>query len=119
MSSTRVYFISSCDTCIKILKSLPLGVDAMLQDIKTQPITPNQLEEMAKLSGNYESLFSRRALKYKEFGLDKQALGEADYRKYILEHYTFLKRPVVVIDGQIFIGNSKSVVEAAREALNP
>ena len=119
MRSIRVYYLSSCDTCIKILKSLPLDGDAKLQDIKTQPITSDQLEEMAKLSGNYESLFSRRALKYKELGLDKQALGEADYKKYILEHYTFLKRPVIVIDGQIFIGNSKSVVEAARKALNP
>jgi len=50
-------------------------------------------------------------------GLDVSKFGEKDFRKYILEHYSFLKRPVIVIDGQVFVGNAKATVEAAKAAL--
>lgn len=82
-------------------------------------MTPEQVEEMAALSGSYESLFSKRAMLYREKGLHEKQLSEDDYKNLILEHYTFLKRPVVLVDGQIFVGNSKKVVQAAKEALHP
>lgn len=82
-------------------------------------MTSTQLEEMAALSGSYESLFSKRAMLYREKGLHEKQLSEDDYKSLILEHYTFLKRPVVLVDGQIFVGNSKKVVQAAKEALHP
>lgn len=78
-----------------------------LQDIRTEKITPHQLSEMKQLAGSYEALFSRRALLYKELGLKDKKLTESDYRDYILEHDTFLKRPVVIIGDRIFIGNEK------------
>jgi len=90
-----------------------------LQEIKANPITPDQLEEMKALSGSYESLFSKRAMLFRQKGLHEKELSESDYRDLILEHYTFLKRPVTLVDDQIFIGNSKKVVQAAKEALHP
>tara|TARA_B110000046_G_scaffold34000_1_gene36668 strand:+ start:44555 stop:44857 length:303 start_codon:yes stop_codon:yes gene_type:complete len=83
-----------------------------MQDIKTSPITLAQLEEMRELAGNYESLFSRKALIYRSMGFNEKKLGEDDYKKWILQEYTFLKRPVFIVDHKIFIGNSKKVVEA-------
>ena len=88
-----------------------------MQDIKFQKITPNQLKEMKNLAGSYESLFSRRAMKYKELGLKDKKLTDEDYRDYILEEYTFLKRPVVIIDENIFIGSEKKNLEALRKAV--
>jgi len=41
-------------------------------------------------------------------------LGELDYKKYILDEYTFLKRPVILINDEIFIGNSKKIIEQAK-----
>ncbi len=108
----KVYYLSTCDTCKRIMTTLGLGDDFERQDIKTDKITPAQLEAMHALAGNYESLFSRTARKYKEMGLKDKALTEADYKKLILEEYTFLKRPVFIIDDQIFIGNSKKTIEA-------
>ena len=106
----KIYHLKTCDTSRRILKSINLdGFD--LQEIKTEPITVVQLEEMAKLSGSYESLFSRRAKKYKQMDLKNQALNEADYRQLILDEYTFLKRPVIIINETIFIGNSKKTLE--------
>ena len=88
-----------------------------MQDIKFEKITPAQLEEMKKMAGSYEALFSRRAMKYKELGLKDKKLEEKDYRKYILEEYTFLKRPVVILNDKIFIGNEKKTVEALKNAV--
>ena len=62
---------------------------------------------MAELAGSYEALFSRKAMKYRALGLNKQELSEEDYKKYIVQEYTFLKRPVAILDGEIYIGNSK------------
>ena len=86
-----------------------------MQDIKTEKITPEQLDEMKSLTGSYESLFSRRALKYKEMGLKDKHLTEDDYRRLILEEYTFLKRPVTINGKKIFVGNDKKTVEALKK----
>jgi len=88
-----------------------------LQDIKTEKITPAQLDEMKDKAGSYEALFSRRALKYKELGLKDKQLTEKDYRRLILDEYTFLKRPVVFIGGKIFVGSEKKTVEALKGAV--
>ncbi len=103
---------------MNILKMLNPSTDFVFQDIKEQEITVKQLEKMHDLSGSYESLFSKRAKLYKEMGLKDQILSEKGYKHYILNHYTFLKRPVIIIENRIFIGNSKSNVEAAKLYLN-
>jgi arsenate reductase len=110
----KLYYLSTCDTCKRIITELKLPSDVILQDIKTEAITVSQLEEMRALSGSYEALFSKRARLYKEKELKNVNLTEADYKKYILEHYTFLKRPVLIYNNQIFIGNSKKTVASAK-----
>lgn len=115
----RIYHLSTCDTCKRIIKKLDLPENFMLQDIKKEPLTVAQLDTLKDLAGSYEALFSRRAKLYKERGLKDEVLSEEDYKMFILEHYTFLKRPVVVLGEQIFIGNSTKVVEAAHNAIHP
>ncbi|WP_299337715.1 arsenate reductase family protein [uncultured Psychroserpens sp.] len=110
----KVYHLKTCNTCARIIKSLELPNDVMFQDIKEEEITVKQLEALKLLAGSYEALFSRRAKLYKEMGLKDQNLTEADYKHYILDHYTFLKRPVIVYNDKIFIGNSSKTVEAAK-----
>lgn len=109
----KIYYLKTCSTCQRILKALPQLDTFELQDIKTEPITVKQVEEMAKMAGSYEVLFSKRATLYKEMGLKDENLTEADFKRYILEHYTFLSRPVIIADGKIFVGNSPKTVEAA------
>ncbi len=87
-----------------------------MQDIKYEPITLSQVEEMKEMEGSYEALFSKRAQLYRKRGLNEQTLSEDDYKNLILEHYTFLKRPVMIVEDKIFVGNSKKVVAAAVEA---
>ncbi|MFK6999461.1 arsenate reductase family protein [Flavobacterium oreochromis] len=113
----KIYHLKTCSTCQRILKSLPEIDTFVLQDIKTEPMTVEQVDEMKELAGSYEALFSKRATLYKEMGLKNQVLTETDYKRYILEHYTFLSRPVIIADGKIFVGNSPKVVEAAQNFL--
>ena len=89
----------------------------MFQDIKMEKIMPAQLEEMKKVVGSYEALFSRIARKYKELNLASKQLTETDYRNFILEEYTFLKRPVIFIDKKVFVGNTKVVIAEAKKEL--
>lgn len=113
----KVYFLQTCDTCRRILKEVNLeGFEK--QEIKTNNITTEQLEEMRKLTDSYESLFNKRAKLYKERDLKNKNVTESDYRQYLLEEYTFLKRPVFIAYGEIFIGNSKKVTESLKEKLN-
>ncbi|HET6992260.1 MAG TPA: arsenate reductase, partial [Bacteroidia bacterium] len=65
----KVFYLSTCDTCARILKETNLAKKGFtLQDIKTEKITPTQIDEMAKLAGGFEPLFSRVALKYRALG---------------------------------------------------
>ena len=114
----KVYYLKTCSTCIRILKELNLPSEFILQDIKKEAITAEQLEQMKDLAGSYEALFSKRATLYKKMDLKNQTLTEKDYKHYILEHYTFLSRPVFIIDNAIFIGNSKANVEAVKQVIN-
>lgn len=86
-----------------------------MQDIKTEKITEEQLDQMKEMVGNFESLFSRVAMKYRSMGLNEKVLTETDYKNLILEEYTFLKRPVIIIDDRIFVGNlAKTIAEAKK-----
>ncbi|WCO01505.1 arsenate reductase family protein [Psychroserpens ponticola] len=110
----KVYHLKTCNTCDRIIKTLDLPYDFIFQDIKSDDITVKQIEQLKELAGSYEALFSKRAKLYKEMGLKDQNLSEADFKHYILDHYTFLKRPVIVVNDHIFIGNSAKAVEAAK-----
>lgn len=114
----KIYHLGNCTTCQAIIKDTSIDKKGFeMQDIKFEKITAEQLDEMKKLAGSYEALFSRRAMKYKEWGLKDKNLTEKDYRQYILDEYTFLKRPVVIKGKDIFIGSEKKNVAALKEAL--
>ncbi|NNF30656.1 MAG: hypothetical protein HKN66_04620 [Flavobacteriaceae bacterium] len=112
------YYLSTCDTSHRIMQALNLPNSVQLREIKGQPLSKTELMQLYKLSGSYEALFSKRARLYKERNLKEADLQENDFKSLLLEHYTFLKRPVLVFDGEIFIGNSKKTVEAASKAVN-
>jgi arsenate reductase (glutaredoxin) len=118
MSTNKIYYLSTCDTCARIINETGITQkEFVFQDIKTQVITESQLEEMKALSGSYESLFSKIARKFRLLELHTKQLTEQDYKKYLLEEYTFLKRPVVFFNGKLFIGNSKTTINALKQVI--
>ncbi len=113
----KFYYLSTCDTCKRIMKNLKLADDVILREIKSEEMTESEIDSLAQKAGGYESIFSKRARKYRELGLNNQSLAEADYRKYLCTDYTFLKRPVLETSSQAIAGNSKAAVEAMRNLL--
>ena len=112
----KVYFLQTCDTCRRILKEINLdGFEK--HEIKANPLTVFQLEEMYLCTNSYEALFNKRAKKYKAMGLKNEVITEVDYRQLILEEYTFLKRPVFLVKNGIFIGNSKKEIDRLKEKI--
>ena len=112
-----IYYLASCDTCRKIIKSLPKNHNLTFNDIKQDPITVAELEQMRALSGSYEVLLSKKAQLYKSMDLKNKSLTEEDYKKFILEHYTFLSRPVFIIKNKIYIGNTQQNMHQVMLAL--
>jgi len=112
--NNTIFYLSTCSTCTRIIKELEPDNSFRMQDIKNEKITEDQLNEMASMAGSFEALFSRKAMKYKSMNLKEKVLSEKDYKNLIIQEYTFLKRPVIVRGKEIFIGNSKSTVEAAK-----
>ncbi|MEL6720200.1 MAG: ArsC/Spx/MgsR family protein [Bacteroidota bacterium] len=113
----KIYFLDTCSTCQRIIKEIDHEDQFEYQNIKTDPISAEDLDIFKEKVGSYEALFNRRAMKYRQRGLNNQELNELDYRTLILEEYTFLKRPVIVIEDEIFVGNAKKTVAAAKEKL--
>src|SRR5690606_7295774 len=112
----KIFRLANCTTCQRILKEIPKLDRFGLQEIKTEPITAKQLDELKEMAGSYDALFSRKAMKYRSMGLHERELSEKEMRDLILQEYTFLKRPVIVIGDGIFIGNAPRTVKAMLEA---
>ena len=107
-----VYHLTQCGTCQRIIRDLKMVERGFeLRDIKLQPVQPAELDQFRKKTGSYDSLFSRRAIKYKTLGLKNQILMEEDLRALILEDYTFLKRPVIIIGEEVFAGKEQKTLE--------
>ncbi|WP_298363941.1 ArsC/Spx/MgsR family protein [uncultured Lutibacter sp.] len=106
----KIYYLKTCDTCRRILKDMDTS-EFTLQEIKTEPITVKQLEELHKLTNSYEVMFSKRAKKYKQMDLKSQVLTEKDFRQLILDEYTFLKRPIILNKNEVYVVNTKKRVD--------
>ena len=113
----KVYYLSTCDTCKRILKEVELPENFEKQDIKKEPLSKNEIEKLHEKTSSYEALFNKRAQLYKKRDLKNKNLTEEDFKELLLEHYTFLKRPVFVVDNQIFVGNSKKTIQELKDFL--
>lgn len=114
----KIYYLSTCNTCKRVMDEVEIPSSFIKQDIKTQPLTEKELEHLMNLAGDFESLFSRRAKLYQERNLKDKNLQEEDFRNLILEHYTFLKRPIIINNNKIFIGNTSKTVAAAKNSIH-
>lgn len=113
----KVYYLSTCDTCARIMNQVS-DIDSWEKvDIKTSNISEADLDLIAASKGSYEGVFSKRARKFRGEGWNEKTLSEQDYKKLILNEYTFLQRPVFLIDDRVFVGNSKKTTQALLDYL--
>ena len=91
----KLYYLSSCSTCKRIIKQWSFAKTIDLIDIKKTPINHKDLQELYKITNSYESLFNKRAQLLKKLNLNSNELKEKDFKKLLLTHYSFLKRPIL------------------------
>ena len=75
-----------------------------MRDIKENPLSREAVENLAKLLGGADELFSRRAVKYREMKLSERKLSDAEMLDLMTEEYTFLQRPILVLNGKAVAG---------------
>lgn len=112
------YYLSSCNTCKKIESQLTLGESVKKIDIKKKKLTEEELTILHEKVGNYEELINKRAQLFKQRNIDYKKLEEKDFKNLLLEHYTFIKRPILIYDEKIFVGNSPKTILKAIKFLN-
>ncbi|MCX8524416.1 arsenate reductase family protein [Chryseobacterium formosus] len=110
----KVFYLNTCDTCRKIIGQFNLK-DWELREIKKEPITKEEIEAMYEHTKSYEALFSKKSTQIKLRELDLKTLTEDDFKELILDHYTFLKRPVFLTDKEIFVGSEKTTVTSLKD----
>ena len=111
----RIFYLSTCDTCKRILSSWNTdGIE--LQDIKTAD------DRRAGRSYDWLGRICRGPVletctQIQGIGVEGSKFIRCSNSSIHHRRVHLPKRPVLVLDEQIFVGNSKKVVEAAAEAL--
>jgi arsenate reductase (glutaredoxin) len=103
------YWLPNCSTCVKAKKYLDAnGIEINeLRDIKANKLSRAEVEKLVELIGGADKLFSRRAIKYRELGLNKREVSTEEMLDLMTNEYTFIKRPVLVINGKAIAGFSE------------
>ncbi len=106
MEKATFYWMSGCSTCKKAKNYIERHdiLDYELRDIKENPLSRSEIEDLAKLLGGVNELFSRRAVKYREMNLKEKNLSEDEMLDLMTEEYTFLQRPILVMKGKAIAG---------------
>ncbi len=108
----KVFYLSTCSTCIRIIKEVSFPSDIDWIDVKSNPIGEEDLTKLYLKTGSYEAVFSKRALKFS--AMKDSLTDDKSYREWLLMEYTFLKRPIIVYDDFISVGSDKKAVEALK-----
>lgn len=106
----HIFYLDTCSSCRRIIRDINPSEEFEFQNLKQAPINELQLDFLANISGSYESLFNKQARKYRELELYKKNLTENDFRELMLKEYTFLKRPIFVINSSVFICKNRSSI---------
>lgn len=109
----RIYHLSSCSTCKKIIQEINPPVDVELIDIKISNIDEETLDWLKTKIASYEALFSKRAIKFRELSPNQIPVNDNDFKELLLKEYTFLKRPFIIDGENIAVGNSKAEIQKA------
>lgn len=106
MKDVTFYWSPNCTTCQKAKRRLERHRVSVtkFRDIKEEPLEREEVEKLVKMLGGASELFSRRAVKYREMKLNERDLSDAEMIDLMTTDYTFLKRPILVVNGQATAG---------------
>ena len=108
-----LYWMPNCSTCQKADAYLRENdrVLANYRDIKAEPLSRGEVEQLANAVGGIGELFSRRARKYRSMGLHERDLSHEEMLDLMADEYTFIKRPVLVRGEDAIAGFSPKIYD--------
>jgi len=118
--NAELYWMPTCSTCQKAKAFLEQhDVDVVsTHDMKETPLDKATIAKLADKVGGVEALFSKRAMKYRQWGLNEKELSDNEMLDYMAQDYTFIKRPVIVFsNGEVTCGFSSKKLEATLKSL--
>jgi arsenate reductase len=115
--NTYIY-LSTCTTCMRILKDLKLPQGTKLQDVKQRPISQAQLDALYQITQSYENLINKRSRILAALKKEGKVLTETDYKHLLETEYGTLKRPILLWGGNYYMGNAKKTVAAMQQAVH-
>jgi len=110
----EVYWMPACSTCKKAVDYLnENGAEiASFRDMKSEPLSIEEVRKLVEFVGDAEALFSKRAIKYRTMKLNERTLSDEEMIELMTGEYTFIKRPVIVSGGRGIAGFSVKRYEA-------
>ena len=115
--NTYIY-LSTCNTCMRILKELNLPKGTKLQDVKHQPINQAQFEALYGVTQSYEQLINKRSRLLQALNKAGKTLDEMGYKQLLETEYSCLKRPILHWENNFYLGNAKKTVTAMQQAVH-
>ena len=115
--NTYIY-LSTCNTCIRILKELNLPKSTKLQDVKHEPISKTQLQALYQITQSYEQLINKRSRVLQALNKAGKTLDEMGYKQLLETEYSCLKRPILHWNNKFYLGNAKKTVADMQEAVD-
>ena len=117
MKNTFLY-LSTCSTCVRIIKSLGIEEASFLQNVKEQMVTAEQLAFLYDYTNSYEQLINKRGRVYAQMKREGVLFSEEVYKALLKKEYSCLKRPILIWNNSVFLGNSKATVAEMKTAID-
>ncbi|MEM7520511.1 MAG: ArsC/Spx/MgsR family protein [Pseudomonadota bacterium] len=96
-----IYGLKNCDTCRKAIKALP---GAVLCDVRADGVPTEVMAQAYNAFGS--TLINTRSTTWR--GLD-EATRDAPPLALLADHPTLMKRPLIAIGDQLFLGWNKDI----------
>jgi arsenate reductase len=117
MKNTFLY-LSTCSTCVRIIKELGIQDVDYLQDVKQHQITSEQLAFLYAHTKSYEALINKRGRVYAQLKKEGADFSEAVFKRLLEQEYSCLKRPILIWNNIVYLGNSKATVAQMKDTLD-
>ncbi len=108
-----LYGLKACDTCRKAIKALEAAGDAVtFHDVRADGVSKGQLSGWAKSVG-WETLLNTRSTTWRSLDdAEKTRVDEGKALALMLEHPALIKRPVIVVGKETYVGWTKDTQAA-------
>lgn len=80
------------------------GRPVRFRDLMAQPLSWDELKNLAGMAGGIRHLLSIQAPGYRGRGLDQPSVSEIELLNEMAEDPSLIRQPIVVVDGVVLVG---------------